>query len=141
MELVVASVLCYLNHPKRSRVELCPEREGILSKAAAGRQSDILVTPANVNTFQVVCAVSANKAMSDGKSVDQLDAALKHARKYNEEAEVVMTYVLLLNLREIGRDRRLHQKFQTFVEEHSDELRLWAPSDSCPWRRRNSRFW
>ena len=127
MELAVGAAFCFLDHPEQVLVNCAVNEDGNPTRAAAGRQCDIIVTPKETDTFQIICEASANRSMSDPKYRQQLNSALRHATKHHEEAGVDVTYVLLMNLREPSTDKRIHDIYKAFLQADEDDLWLWGP--------------
>lgn len=124
MELLISSVLTYLDHPADVRCN-CHVYKGMPNKAAGGGEPDIVFRPQESAGFQVVCEVSANKSMTDADYRKQLNSALRHAVDEHKKAGVAVTYALLVNLREAGTDKGIHKVFRKFVAENEKTLGLW----------------
>ena len=122
MELLISSVLSYLDSPKEVRCN-CHVYKGMPNKAAGGDEPDIVFRPAKSADFQIVCEVSANKGMTNSQYGDQLESALCHAEAEHEKAGVSVTYVLLVNLREAGSDKGIRKVYREFVKKSRKKSR------------------
>ena len=126
MELLISSMLTYLDHPEEVRCN-CIVYKGMPNKAAGGGEPDIVFKPQESADFQVVCEVSAIKNLEDPQYREQLDSALRHAVNKHKESGVSVTYALLVNLREAASDTGVHKLYREFVKANEGTLRLWGP--------------
>ena len=107
MELLISSALTHLDHPADVLCH-CIVYKGMPNKAAGGGEPDIVYRPKESAGFQIVCEVSGSKKMTDSEYREQLDSGLIHAEDKYKKAKVLVTYVLLVNLREASTDTNIH---------------------------------
>ena len=135
MELVMASLLTHIDHPREVKSFCAVNREGLPHYFAPALAPDIVVQPAdNEPPFQIVCEVSANREMSDGAYLGQLEETLRHARDMHELEGADVTYGLVANLRKIGADKRLQKVLRQFLTDPDNGLEPWGPIRIVPIR-------
>ena len=135
MELVMSSLLTYIDHPDAVISGCGVNREGLPHYFAPALVPDIVVHPADAEPpFQIVCEVSANREMTDYVYVMQLEETLRHAREAHDSEGVAVTYGLVANLRKIGEDSRLQKLYRKFLTHSDNELEPWGPIRIVPMR-------
>ena len=135
MELVMASLLTHIDHPRQVKSFCAVNRKGLPHYFAPALAPDIVVQPAdNEPPFQIVCEVSANREMSDGAYLGQLEETLRHARDMHELEGAEVTYGLVANLRKIGADKRLQKVLRQFLTDPDNGLEPWGPIRIVPIR-------
>ena len=129
METVMSMLLTYVDHPRQVRSYCVTNRRGEPRHfAQGGDHPDILFRPAdNEPSFQIACEVSGNKTMDDPTYLDQLERGLEHARSMHEKAGVAVTYLFVVNLREIGTDKALQTICREFIADPDNTLEPMGP--------------
>ena len=135
MELVMASLLTYVDHPDAVISGCTVNRNGLPHHFAPALVSDIVVQPADDDPpFQIVCEVSANREMTDEVYLGQLEETLRHAREAHDAEGVAITYGLVANLRKIGEEKRLQDLCRKFLTEPDNGLDPSGPIRIVPIR-------
>ena len=135
MELVVSSLLTYIDHPELVISGCSVNRNGLPHYFAPALAPDIVVQPADGEpAFQIVCEVSANREMTDYVYLTQLEETLRHAQEAHDSQGVAVTYGLVANLRKIGEDRRLQKLYRKFLTHSDNKLEPWGPIRIVPMR-------
>ena len=118
MEVVVASLLTWLDHPKQVRAYWKINRNGLPNHAAPARKPDLLFSPMDAQPpFQIVCEVSANRGLNAQSFTKQLESALTHCKKIHGNVGEGVTYGFLVNHGRIAQSRMMQTVYRRFVKD------------------------
>lgn len=133
MEMTMSALLTRMDHPREVLMNGRADEEAECPDGFAGPYlADIVVTPptGQGREFRIVCEVSANKVMDDKEYRKQLVSGLDHAKRFRKteglDTEVII-YVLVANLKKIGRDTVLQAIYRSFVKSNEKDLKLMGP--------------
>ena len=127
MEMATAAVLAHFDHPREVRLNCKPSRRGLPNFCAGGGRADIEVYPSAVG-YRIVCEVTSNRSIDPASLEGQLANTLKHAVQRDEEEPVPVSYGLLINHADVGRDKAFRTRYRDFVNQEENVADGVSPS-------------
>lgn len=123
MEVVVASLLTWFDHPKEVRGNWGIRRNDRPNHVAPAGYPDLVFYPMDVQPpFQIVCEVSANLGLDETSFRTQLEGALRHCDDYHLDQGDGVTYGFLVNHARMGEDEKMQTVYRSFVNDKENKL-------------------